>query len=489
MIFEKKKKRRKISLLMCLFLTAGLTTTMPAIASSNFTDGSSIEHSQAVAALVNDGIINGYPDGAFRPQGTLTRAEACAILTRMKGGNASGQADFTDVSSEHWAKGYIAYCASEGVVAGYGDGKFGPEDQLTGIAWSKMVLAATGYDAVATGMVGTKWNIGVSTLASKEDIYNDIGNNFNTSASINRDNSCQIVYNALYRDIREPQTGNPVSSDVMDQLSYTFGNTREEFGYGPGKGLEFPPDCFYAIYGTHQDAFELWTKYRNWSGECFGISGTTEMFYLNNGIAPGQFRSNATNPKDLNLSDRSSSWNMTLQDYIEAIQVTQYDSSISKKLMSTNVNRIAEMCRKVESFSKGQSEPVIIAIFGKTKKGTGGWIRLKRPAAMLLMLFVVFQTVLAGTCMTVQAAQYVVVTTNFEKTLTASDGLTYRITVKCPQNSGIPKDAVLEVVELNEEESRGYLELAAESGAVPENSVAETAGSGSELRSSSENGT
>ncbi|MBO5520672.1 MAG: hypothetical protein J5973_03255, partial [Eubacterium sp.] len=125
----------------------------------------------------------------------------------------------------------------------------------------------------------------------------------------------------------------------------------------------------------------------------------------------------------------------------------------------------------------------------KTKKGTGGWICLKRLAAMLLMLFVFFQTVLTGTGMTVQAAQYVVVTTNFEKTLTASDGLTYRIAVKCPQNSGIPKDAVLEVVELNEEESRGYLELAAKSGAVPENSVAETAGSGSELRSSSENGT
>ena len=125
----------------------------------------------------------------------------------------------------------------------------------------------------------------------------------------------------------------------------------------------------------------------------------------------------------------------------------------------------------------------------KTKKGTSGWICLKRLAAMLLMLFVFCQTVLAGTGMTVQAAQYVVVTTNFEKTLTASDGLTYRITVKCPQNSGIPKDAVLEVVELNEEESRGYLELAAKSGAVPENSVAETAGSGSELRSSSENGT
>lgn len=181
-------------LVVALCLSLGL----PAVAAElMFTDSAEITHPEAVRALVDDGIIRGYPDGSFGPQGTLTRAEACTILTRLMGGTASGTAPFLDVAPEHWASGNIAYCASEGIVAGYGDGNFGPEDKLNGDAWSKMLLAAMGYDAEASGMLGSAWQLGVATLASAENLYDGI-DNFDPTQPISRDNACQVAYNGLY---------------------------------------------------------------------------------------------------------------------------------------------------------------------------------------------------------------------------------------------------------------------------------------------------
>ena len=81
---------------------------------------------------------------------------------------------------------------------------------------------------------------------------------------------------------------------------------------------------------------------------------------------------------------------------------------------------------------------------------------------MILAILAVLQPLLSMTAEQVQAAVYILVTTDFEKTMTASDGRTYRFTVTCPPESAVPQDAALEVVELNESESAAYVELAAE---------------------------
>ena len=105
--------------------------------------------------------------------------------------------------------------------------------------------------------------------------------------------------------------------------------------------------------------------------------------------------------------------------------------------------------------------------------------QFRRLPALLLAVLFVFQTVLSFTGLRVSAsesslsvfspeqhrAKYVVVTTNLEKTLTASDGATYQITVKCGPSSGIPANAQLEVRELSENENQEYLSMAEEAGA------------------------
>ncbi len=62
----------------------------------------------------------------------------------------------TDINS-HWAKGYIKFCESQGIIAGYGDNTFKPDATVTGVEAAKMLLVLAGYDADKAGLVGSTW--------------------------------------------------------------------------------------------------------------------------------------------------------------------------------------------------------------------------------------------------------------------------------------------------------------------------------------------
>ncbi|MDR3294432.1 MAG: S-layer homology domain-containing protein, partial [Clostridiales Family XIII bacterium] len=87
---------------------------------------------QAVAYLASTGIILGYPDGTFRPDAQITRAEFAALSARFDYLEADADANaFTDVAAGHWAKNYIESAALKGWVIGYPDGTFRPDNNLT----------------------------------------------------------------------------------------------------------------------------------------------------------------------------------------------------------------------------------------------------------------------------------------------------------------------------------------------------------------------
>ena len=85
-----------------------------------------------IAAAVQAGILKGYPDGSFRPEQEVTREEMAAMLTRMIQLDYSGKnAPFTDVDSERWSYDEIRALAGAGILKGYEDGSFRPERILT----------------------------------------------------------------------------------------------------------------------------------------------------------------------------------------------------------------------------------------------------------------------------------------------------------------------------------------------------------------------
>ena len=84
----------------------------------------------AISTLSNAGIISGYPDGSFKPNGFITRAEFATIAVRFFDVQYDGKDLFPDIST-HWAKDYINQAGSAGLVNGYPDGTFGPNKNIT----------------------------------------------------------------------------------------------------------------------------------------------------------------------------------------------------------------------------------------------------------------------------------------------------------------------------------------------------------------------
>ena len=76
------------------------------------------------------GIITGYADGSFRPDASVTRAEFAAIASRFEK-LTEGTKSFSDVPSSHWAAKYINFAATRGWVNGYADGTFRPNNSIT----------------------------------------------------------------------------------------------------------------------------------------------------------------------------------------------------------------------------------------------------------------------------------------------------------------------------------------------------------------------
>ncbi len=124
--------------------SAGLTRA------AAFTDDAQIGavYTEAIAAMTEKNILSGYPDGSFQPLGTLTREQAAKIIAyAVLGAQASEKltsekAPFDDVAAKRWSAPYIAWCVDKGILNGYGNGAFGPEDQLTGMQFAKMLLCA-----------------------------------------------------------------------------------------------------------------------------------------------------------------------------------------------------------------------------------------------------------------------------------------------------------------------------------------------------------
>ena len=76
------------------------------------------------------GIITGYADGSFRPDASVTRAEFAAIASRFET-LTEGTKSFSDVPGNHWAAKYINFAATRGWVNGYADGTFRPNNSIT----------------------------------------------------------------------------------------------------------------------------------------------------------------------------------------------------------------------------------------------------------------------------------------------------------------------------------------------------------------------
>ena len=95
------------------------------------------------------GILSGYPDGTFKPDNTVNRAEFLKIVLAAKGVDATAAvtvAVFPDVESGAWYAPYVHYAKDTGIIQGYPDGSFRPGQSVNFAEALKMAYVALGVD-------------------------------------------------------------------------------------------------------------------------------------------------------------------------------------------------------------------------------------------------------------------------------------------------------------------------------------------------------
>ncbi len=122
-----------ILVLVFLFLNFPSRSSVSVLGQSQsaFTDIESSWASEQILYLVNTGIISGYPDGTFRPQNPMTRAEFTRLIVSAFSSPSESPAAFLDLSYEHWVSLYVSRAQVQGWVNGFPDGTFHPQDPVT----------------------------------------------------------------------------------------------------------------------------------------------------------------------------------------------------------------------------------------------------------------------------------------------------------------------------------------------------------------------
>ena len=182
--------KKLLALVLALVMTLSL-----AVVGSNaaFKDAEKVNasYAEAVDVLAGMKVFQGYPDGSFQPEGSITRAEVAAIVYRLYTADvADKQASlyatynkFTDMDGAAWAKGYIGYCGNAGLIKGYDAKTFGPADKVTGYQALAMILRAVGYDK-NDEFTGAQWQLRVASTAQQLGILKNVkGVDLNAAAS------------------------------------------------------------------------------------------------------------------------------------------------------------------------------------------------------------------------------------------------------------------------------------------------------------------
>lgn len=104
-------------------------------------------YAKAVNTLSSLGMLGGYPDGTFRPDAPITRAEFAAIALAFAYDPASASCSYTDVSTSAWYYTYVAQATTYGWIGGYPDGSFRPNNSITRAEVAVIVNNMLGRDA------------------------------------------------------------------------------------------------------------------------------------------------------------------------------------------------------------------------------------------------------------------------------------------------------------------------------------------------------
>jgi uncharacterized surface protein with fasciclin (FAS1) repeats len=219
------------------------TTPSAAPAATNFSDvGTDYWSGSFIQALATRNIITGFPDGTFRPNQAVTRAEFAAMIQKAFNQNPVRQlsaSGFRDVSANYWAASAIQEAYETGFMSGYPDNTFRPNEQIPKVQAitalsSGLSLSASGS---ASDILNTYYsdasaipnyavnNVAAATQANIVVNYPDV-KQLNPQVPLTRAEAAALLYQALVRQGQaQPLAANlPASQYIVAGTTGTTGN-------------------------------------------------------------------------------------------------------------------------------------------------------------------------------------------------------------------------------------------------------------------------
>ena len=225
-----KKNLKFITFLLMICLIA----TFPVFATENddIVKFSDLEEThwayEGINKLVEKGIIVGYPDGTFKPEGNITRAELVKIVNMVFEYTQKQDAtNFSDVTAEYWFYDNVLMAQEAGYIVGYPDGTFKPDGLITREEFCKILdvinnfvglpLASAPADEVSPWAVEY-----INRVVSNRIMLLDQNDNFRATEKATRAEVCETLAKFILEDVIEddkPTSGGSTGSGNDEDLT------------------------------------------------------------------------------------------------------------------------------------------------------------------------------------------------------------------------------------------------------------------------------
>jgi len=212
------KKALVAALVLTFVLSIAATASAAVLPAAPFTDVAGHAAADTLTKLYNLGVFKGDPSGTVRPNDPVTRAEFCAVVVRAMGLETAAKysatpTKFADVGPEKaWAWGYINVAVAKGVIKGYDDGGFHPDDPVTYAQAVTMLARAIGY----VDLPGD-WPANYIMVAVSEGLTNNA--TFDAPAPATRGDLAFMTWNTMNAEMVQMQkTGDVVTYTKFSQV-------------------------------------------------------------------------------------------------------------------------------------------------------------------------------------------------------------------------------------------------------------------------------
>ena len=246
-------------------------------------------------------------EATFAPKEEITRKEVAALIYRVFSTDVKDTkthlykdyANFSDVNSESWYAGYVGLCANHNIIKGSNNGRFYPDNKVTGYEVLAMILRVVGYDEEGE-FTGSGWQTRVASKAALLHITDNL-NTTNYAGTLNQPATREVVAELIFQTmVRVPQV-------THNSLGYNDKTTITSNIYNPTLGQE---KFGLAVTGWNfdkwGDPFYVWTKggvmrqpyyYSNYYYQGTNEEGRTDLGYPVYTVTPSVVATIKADPK------------------------------------------------------------------------------------------------------------------------------------------------------------------------------------------------